>query len=249
MERRLLLPADVLGHGAAVDVDAGGQLGAERRREPRDRVEPLAVLAHAAAWDAAQQPDGVRVPRVVEDRVDRALLDQPPGVQHADAVAHPRDHVEVVADEQDARAELLAQRRDEVEHLGLHGRVQAGRRLVEHEQRRVLGQRHRDHHALLHPARELMRIAPHHAPRVGDLHLGEHRLGPLVGELVLAAGQRVHLGHLVTDADRRVQRGTRVLVDHPHLLRAHAPHVALGHLREVGAGHLDRSVGDAAVAR
>ena len=121
--------------------------------------------------------------RVVEDAVDRPLLDDAAGVEHADAVAHARDHVEVVRDEEDARAELGAQRGDEVEHLRLDGRVEARRRLVEDEQRRVLGERHGDHHALLHAARELVRVAAHDAARVGDLDLGEHLLRPLVGEL------------------------------------------------------------------
>ena len=64
---------------------------------------------------------------------------------------------EVVADEQHRRVELGLQARDQVEHLRLDGRVEPGRRLVEDQQRRVLGERHRDHDALLHAARELVR--------------------------------------------------------------------------------------------
>ena len=54
-----------------------------------------------------------------------------------------------------ARLQLGLQLRDEVEHLGLDGRVEPGRRLVEDQQRRILRKRHRDHHPLLHAAREL----------------------------------------------------------------------------------------------
>ena len=43
--------------------------------------------------------------------------------------------------------------------------VERGRGLVEDEQRRVVGERHRDHHALLHAARQLMRVALGGAPR------------------------------------------------------------------------------------
>ena len=96
--------------------------------------------------------------------------------------------------------------RDEVEHLGLDGRVEAGGRLVEDQQRRVLGQRHRDDHALLHAAGELVRVAAHHAVGVGDLDLLEHRPRPLVRLVVLDALEREHLGDLVADPDRRVQR-------------------------------------------
>ena len=59
---------------------------------------------------------------------------------------------------------------DEVEHLGLDGRVEARRRLVEDEQRGIGRERHRDHDALLHAARELVRVAGHHGAGVGDLH-------------------------------------------------------------------------------
>ena len=160
-----------------------GDLGPEARQEARDRVEPAVVLADAAARDAAQQADRVRVARVLEDRLDRALLDEPAGVEHADAVAHLRDHAEVVADEEHRRVELGLQVRDEIEHLGLDRRVEAGRRLVEDQQRRVLGERHRDHDALLHPARELVRVAAHHRAGVGDLHARERLARALLGLL------------------------------------------------------------------
>ena len=147
-------------------------------RRARDRVEPALVLAHAGPWQAAQQADGVGVARVLEDVAGRALLDQPPGVEHADAVAHVGDDAEVVADEEHARAELLAQVRDEVEHLGLHGGVEARGRLVEDQQRRVRGQRHGDHDALQHAARELVRVPAHDRLGIGDLHLRQRLARP-----------------------------------------------------------------------
>ena len=48
---------------------------------------------------------------------------------------------------------------DEVEDARLDRRVEPGRRLVEDEQLRVRGERDGDDDALLHPARELVRIA------------------------------------------------------------------------------------------
>ena len=68
---------------------------------------------------------------------------------------------------------------DEVEHLGLDGRVEAGRRLVEDQERRVLGERHRDDDALLHAAGELVRDSGHHRSRIGDLHARECLVRPL----------------------------------------------------------------------
>ena len=47
------------------------------------------------------------------------------------------------------------------------------------------GERHRDHHPLEHAARELVRIAIHHAGGIGDPHLLEHLLGALERLLAL----------------------------------------------------------------
>ena len=70
--------------------------------------------------------------------------------------------------------ELGLEPRYEIEHFGLYRRVEPGGRLVEDEQRGVLGERHRDHHALLHSAGELVGVAAEHALGVGDLHCPEH---------------------------------------------------------------------------
>ncbi len=113
----------------------------------------------------------------------------------------------------------------------------------------VLGERHRDHDALLHAARELVRVAPHDAVGVGDLHLAQHLPRPLVRLLGILAGDHEHLGHLVADPDRRVQRPARVLVDHRDLRGAQLAHLRLAQVRQVLAGHLDRAARDAPVAR
>ena len=176
VEGRLVGPADLLHEGAAVGEDAARQVGAQLRQVAGDRVEAVAVLAEPSARDAAQEPDRVRMARLGEDRLRLALFDEAAGVEDADPLAHLPDHREVVADEEDARAELLAQRRDEVEHLRLDGRVEAGGRLVEDEERRVGGERHRDDDALLGAAGELVRVPAHPAGRVGDLHLAQHLL-------------------------------------------------------------------------
>ena len=71
-------------------------------------------------------------------------------------------YAEVVADEEHRGVELGLELGDEIEHLRLDRRVEARRRLVEDQERRILRERHRDDDALLHPARELVRVAAHH---------------------------------------------------------------------------------------
>jgi hypothetical protein len=105
-ELRLLLAADLLCQAAAVDEDAGREVGAQLGQVPGNRVEPLHVLADARAWYPAQQPDRVRVPGILEDLARRSLLDEAAGVEDADLLAHAGDDAEVVADEEDARLEL-----------------------------------------------------------------------------------------------------------------------------------------------
>ena len=196
------------------------------------------------------RPDGVRMAWVGEQRRGRALLDEPSGVEHADPLAHPADHAEVVADEQDARAELLAQAGDQIEHLRLHRRVETRRRLVEDQQRRVLGQRHRDHDPLLHATGELMRIAAHDPGRIRDLHLREHRARPIEGLVLAGAEDREHLGDLLADADRRVQRRAGVLVDHREgAWRGGAARRSLLIPKQVLAVDANRSCDHPAVAR
>ena len=109
------------------------------------------------------------------------FLDHLAGVHHADPVAHRADHAEVVGDQQDRRVGLDPQRAHEVEHLGLDRGVEPGGRLVEHEQPRVARQRHGDHDALLHAARQLVRVALHHPLGIGDAHVAQRVERVLLG--------------------------------------------------------------------
>jgi hypothetical protein len=153
--------------------------------------------------------------RVGEDLPDRALLDQLAAVHDADPVTHARDGAEVVADEQDRRAMPAAQLADQIEHGGLHGDVETGRRLVHDQQRGLRDQRHRDHDPLLLTAGELVRIAVHHRLGIGQPHFTQHR--------ERARARRRRIGALVdhrdfhqlpADGHHRVEARHRILVDH-----------------------------------
>ena len=71
------------------------------------------------------------------------------------------------------------QRAHQIEDLRLDRDVERGRRLVGDQQLRVAGERHRDHHALPHAARELVRIVVEALLRRGNAHLRSISIGAL----------------------------------------------------------------------
>ena len=103
----LLLAADLFRQATPGLEHTARQVAPRPRKEAGDRVERGLVLADASARDGAEEADGVRVARVVEDLLGGAFLDQATRVEHADSLAHLRDDGEVVTDEEDARPEFL----------------------------------------------------------------------------------------------------------------------------------------------
>ena len=249
VERRLLLAADCPGEPAAVDEDTPGKLGSELGQESGNRVEAALALVRAASRKTTEQADRIRMPRVAEDRLCRAFLNEPAGVEHADPIANPPHDGQVVADEENTRPQLLPEPGDEVEHFRLDRRVEARRRLVQDEQGRIGRQRHCDDGALLHSAGKLVGVPAHHPRRVGDLHTGQHLACPLESIAARSAGCRERFRDLVADPDRRIQGRAGVLVDHRHCACAVAAHLALRHAPEVDAADADGSARHAAVPR
>ena len=177
-------------------------------------------LADAVARQRAQQAQRVRVLGMLEDGRGVALLDDLAGVHHADPVAQRPDDAEVVGDEQDRGVGLGLERADEVEDARLDRRVEPGRRLVEDQQLRVRGERDGDDDALLHPARQLVRIALGDLLRVGDLDPVEGLERVRLGLLLALAEDGERLDDLRADLGRRVERRARVLVDHRGVVRS-----------------------------
>ena len=105
----------------------GGEPGIVGSRWRAVRVDPR---------DRAQQAPGVRMLGVVEQLVERPLLDHPPGVHDHDPVGDVGDHAEVVGDEDDPGAGLLAQLAQLVQDLSLDRDVECRRRLVGDQQLR-----------------------------------------------------------------------------------------------------------------
>ena len=144
----------------------------ERGRAALDRVQALGPRP-VETRDRAEQAPRVRHLRVVEDIPLRTALDDTAGVHDDDLVCDFRDHAEVVRDEDDGRVEVVFEAVDEIDDLRLDRHVERGRRLVGDQDRRVARQRHRDHRALPHPARELMREVVDARLRIRDSDLAQ----------------------------------------------------------------------------
>ena len=174
---------------------------------------------------------GVLVRRAAEHRVDRPRLDDRPAIEHVDALddlAHDR---EIVGDEEVAHPELVAQRREEVEDLRLHGDVERRDGLVADEQARLDRQRAGDRDALPLAARQRDGLARGVFGRQSD---GAQEIRHLPADATSA-----RLGHehrlLQRRADRahRVERRVRILEDDLHAA-THRGAVARRELRVVG---------------
>src|SRR5262249_22226818 len=106
----------------------------------------------------------------------------------------------------------------EVEDLGLGGHVERGGRLVGDQERRVAGERHRDHRALALAAGELVGVGVDDLLRARHADVGEHldRAGARLGAVdLLVQDDRLH--DLGADCVDRAERGHRLLEDHRDL--------------------------------
>ena len=92
-----------------------------------------------ARLDARRRGDQqrrVRVRRVLEHLLDRALLDDPAAVEHGDPVGDPGQRAEVVGDDDDREPELAAQPVEQAQHVVAVGGVERADRLVAEQQPR-----------------------------------------------------------------------------------------------------------------
>jgi hypothetical protein len=154
-----------------------------------------------------------------------------------------------VGDVDHGGAEFCRNLLDQLDDAGLHRHVERGGRLVEEKQFWVGQERHGNDDALLLTAGDLVRIGAHDAIGIGDAHIRQHFSRPL-HRLRLRDALVVdrHLGELLADLHRRVQRRHRLLVDHGDLRAADLSQLLLVHGRHVAALEKNLPAGDAAVA-
>ena len=175
-----------------------------------------------------------------------AGFDRLAGIHHRDFVAGVENESEIVGDEQGRSAGAGGQVLDERDDACFHRDVERRRRLVEDEQLRVRQQRHRDDHALLLAAAELVRIGAHDAVRVRQTHGLDHLdgAGACLFPRDLVMDQR-HFHQLPADQHGRIERGHRLLIDHCDFRAADGAELRLREARHIAAVESDRAARDA----
>ena len=113
-----------------------------------------------------KQCAGIGMLRPREDLLGVADLDQFAAMHDAEPVGDLPQQRQVVRDIDHRHAAAGAQRLQEFDDLLLHGHVEAGGRLVEHDEGGIAGERHGDGDALLLAAGKTMRIARRRRPRM-----------------------------------------------------------------------------------
>ena len=189
----------------------------------RNGTHPVAVPI--GARHRGEEALGIGMERRVEDSLDRAGLDDRSGIHDRDPVGDLRHDAHGVRDQEDAHAAPAPQVLDQPEDLRLDRDVERRRRLVSEEDRRLAGERHRDHHALAHAAGELMRIFPR--ARGGGRDADQVEQADRLGARRFAAHPAVldeRLRDLEADGEDRVQRAHRLLEDHRHPVASDALH-------------------------
>ena len=156
LERRLLRALLERVRAARPELAALRQVD-QRRRRAGDRVQPRRPVGRSSRGIEPEQPPRVGMLRVVEELPLRALLDDAAGVHDHDLVGDLGDDAEIVRDQDHRRVEVVLQPVDQLDDLRLDRHVERGRGLVGDQDVRVVRERHRDHRALAHPARELVR--------------------------------------------------------------------------------------------
>ncbi len=180
---------------------------------PLDGAQAAPGLVEAG--QALEQPQRVRVPRILKQFGDRRLLDELARVHDGHLVGGLGDDAEVVRDEQDGHVPLGLELAEQVQDLRLNGHVEGGGRLVGDEQFGIAREGHGDHGPLPHAAGHLVGILAGPLRRVGYPDLAEEIDG-LIHRAVLryVAMDPDRRGNLASDTKHRIQRRHRLLKDH-----------------------------------
>ena len=187
--------------------------------------------------------------RTIKNVLRRTAFTDASAVHHDDFIAHIRNDAEVMGYHNDRHPELLLQILHQLQNLCLNGNVQRRRRLIRDQNVRLTRKRHRDHHALPHTARKLIRILLDPLFRLVNADKRQHLDRARLRLFSFAA--RVQLDRLFelrADSKDWIQTRHRVLENNRTAFSAEVPHFFFCKFGNVfplveNASFLDSSVG------
>jgi hypothetical protein len=192
--------------------------------------------------DRAEQADGVGMLRACKQFIDGGAFDDLAGIHHRDFVADLGDYAEIVGDQDDRRTARRLQFAHQIEDLRLQGHVERGGGLVRDQQPGIAGQRHRDHHALAHAARELVRIFVDAPLRRRDMDAAQQFDRALTRVALRAAAMAQDgLDDLIADGKTRIERCHRLLENHRQAISPEVAQGLVGHFEQIEAVEPDRA--------
>ena len=172
---------------------------------------------------------------IVEDLLHGTHLNDAACVHDHHVVGHLGNDTQIVGDEQNRAVHLVLQIPKQVKDLSLDGHVKRRGGLVSDDEAGVAGQRHGDHDALAHTARQLVGECLVDTLGGGDAHQREHFHRAGLGHLLGSTGNvdEGDLIQLVADGEHGVQGGHGLLKDHGDLAAADAVDLMNGHIGDV----------------
>ena len=172
--------------------------------------------------------------RSIKQIGDRRFFHNFPSIHHRHTMRHFSDHAQIVCDENQRGAKPFAHVAHQVEDLRLNRHIQRCGRFVRDQQIGDTSQRHRDHHALRHPARQFMRKRIRTPLWLGNADQFQKFNSAFTSRFcpkILVNVQ--HLRDLVTRAEHRVQRRLRLLEDHRDAITSHLHHLLFRRLYQI----------------
>ncbi len=234
------LHALLLGVGAAGAEPATDGQVLQRRNDAGQGLEAR-LVAHqlVKVGDRLEQRIGVGVVRGLKDLLPGAHLHHLAAIHHVDGVGQVGDGGDVVADDEDGGVAQLVHLVQQPQDLRMGGGLHGAGGLVRHQQARLVGDGHGDHHLLAHAVRQLVRVGPHHLAVILDADPVQQGDGLLLAplealpELPLERVGGDRLFQLGTDLLGGVETADGVLEDHGDLAAHDAAPLAGGHGQQV----------------
>ncbi|OWK20564.1 hypothetical protein AJ88_28435 [Mesorhizobium amorphae CCBAU 01583] len=200
-----------------------GNLSRDGRQIARPLFDPSRV--------ALKQRPSVGMARTMKDVPHRPLLHHLARIHDGYVVAQFSDDAEMMGDKQDGATDLPLQILEQMYDLDFQRCIKRCGWLVGDEQRRLHQKRHGNADALAHATRELMRIIPDAALRIGNSDSLEHVDGSIALFTTASLFVVLDIDHLALDVPHRIERGHRILEDHGEAI-AHQTASRLGSQRK-----------------